>query len=157
LEYLGGNAGEELIFRAYLLLLLRRHCGLGWAVAITSLLFGLFHLPGLSGVAALKMIGTTFLGGSLFAVGFLLTNTLWTAIGMHVVGNVVLHQVLGLSGNPDSIFTPSFDRAWPASYDPALVAWFAVLIPVLAIAWVRYRQLQGGRGPRSRSETEPPT
>jgi membrane protease YdiL (CAAX protease family) len=139
LEYFVGNTGEELIFRGYLLLLLHRHCGLGWALAISGLLFGLFHLPGLSGVVALKMVCTTFIGGSLFACGFLLTGTLWTAIGMHVAGNLVLHHVLGLSGNPASLFTPVFDRAWPTTYDPAFFVWLVIPIPILAAVIWRYR------------------
>lgn len=140
MEYLAGNAGEELIFRGYLLLLLRRHCGLAAALAITGLLFGLFHLPGLSGMAALKMTCTTFLGGTLFAYGFLLTGTLWSAIGLHVAGNVVLHHVLGLSGQT-SLLTPVFDQPWPTTYDPAFVVWLAILLPVVAAAAYRQHRL----------------
>jgi membrane protease YdiL (CAAX protease family) len=148
-EYLCGNAGEELIFRGYLLLLLRRHCGLVAALAITGLLFGLFHLPGLSGMAALKMICTTFLGGILFAYGFLLTGTLWSAIGLHVAGNIVLHHVLGLSGQP-SLLTPVFDQPWPTAYDPSFLVWLAILIPVVTVTafWhnrVEKRQLGKGQ------------
>ncbi|HEY8995333.1 MAG TPA: type II CAAX endopeptidase family protein [Lacunisphaera sp.] len=137
IEYLGGNAGEELIFRGYLLLLLRSHCGLPAALVITGLLFGCFHLPGLSGVAALKMVCTTFLGGTLFAYGFLLSGTLWSAISLHVVGNIVLHHVFGLSSQP-SLLTPVFDRPWPTAYDPAFLVWLAILIPAVATAAYRY-------------------
>jgi membrane protease YdiL (CAAX protease family) len=144
-EYLGGNAGEELIFRGYFLLLLRRHCGLLAALAITAFLFGLFHLPGLSGAAAIKMICTTFFGGILFAYAFLLTGTLWSAIGVHVMGNVVLHHILGLSGQP-SLLTPVFERPWPTAYDPAFVVWLAVLIPVITFAAYWYRRIERGAG-----------
>lgn len=139
IEYLCGNAGEELIFRGYLLLLLRRHCGLPAALAITGVLFGLFHLPGLSGPAALQMICTTFLGGTLFAYGFLLTGTLWSAIGLHVAGNIVLHQVLGLSGQA-SLLRPVFDQPWPTTYNPGFVAWLAIMVPiVIAAAYCHHR------------------
>jgi membrane protease YdiL (CAAX protease family) len=138
-EYLGGNAAEELVFRGYLLLLLRRQWGLMPALAITGLLFGLSHLPGLSGMAALKMVCTTFLGGCLFAYGFMLTGTLWTAIGLHVAGNIWLHQVLGLSGQR-SILTPVMDRAWPDGYDPAFAAWLAIMIPVVAAAALQHQR-----------------
>jgi membrane protease YdiL (CAAX protease family) len=141
IEYLAGNAGEELIFRGYLLLLLRRHLGLTAALAITGLLFGLFHLPGLSGMAALKMTCTTMLGGALFAYGFLLTGTLWSAIGLHVAGNIVLHHVLGLSGQP-SLLTPVFDQPWPTTYDPAFVVWLAILIPVVTIAALWHHRIK---------------
>lgn len=138
-EYAGGNAGEELIFRGYLLLLLQRHRGLVQALVVTSLLFGLFHLPGLSGAAAFKMVCTTFLGGCLFAYGFLLTGTLWTAIGLHVVGNIWLHQVLGLSGQ-HSLLSPVMDQPWPDNYDPAFVVWLAIVTPVVAAAAFGYRR-----------------
>jgi membrane protease YdiL (CAAX protease family) len=133
-EYLGGNAGEELIFRGYLLLLLHRYCGLATALVITGILFGLFHLPGLSGLVAFKMICTTFLGGTLFAYGFLLTGTLWSAISLHVVGNIALHHVFGLSGGPTSLLTPVFEQPWPTTYDPAFLVWLAILIPVVITA-----------------------
>lgn len=139
-EYLGGNAGEELIFRGYLLLLLRRHLGSIPALIVTGLLFGAFHLPGLSGPASLKMVCTTFLGGCLFAYGFMLANTLWAAIGLHVMGNLWLHQVLGLSGQR-SVLVPVMDRPWPDSYDPGFVAWLAIMIPaVAAAAFLHHRQ-----------------
>lgn len=144
-EYLGGNTGEEFIFRGYLMLLLRRHCGLAAALGITGLLFGLFHLPGLAGIAALKMVCTTFLGGTLFAYGFLLTGTLWSAIALHVAGNIALHQVFGLSGQP-SLLTPVFDRPWPAEYDPAFLVWLAILIPVVIAAAWRYHCVDNGSG-----------
>ncbi|HEU5081548.1 MAG TPA: type II CAAX endopeptidase family protein [Opitutaceae bacterium] len=135
-EYLAGNFGEELIFRGYLLLTLAKRWGDARAVLVTSFLFGLFHLPGLSGIVALKMVCTTFLGGCLFARVFLSTRTLWTAVAMHVAGNIVLHHVYGASAGSDaaSWWKPVFDSPWPSSYDPAFVAWLIVLIPVIAAA-----------------------
>jgi membrane protease YdiL (CAAX protease family) len=134
MEYLGGNTGEELIFRGYLLLLLRQYYGLAVALVITSILFGLFHLPGLSGLVALKMVCTTFLGGILFAYGFLLTGTLWSAISLHVVGNIALHHVFGLSGGSATLLKPVFDQPWPTAYDPAFLVWLAILVPVVSTA-----------------------
>lgn len=138
-EYFGGNSGEELIFRGYLLLILVRHLGLPRALIITGFLFGLFHLPGLSGLTALKMVCTTFLGACVYAYGYVLTGTLWTAIGMHVVANIVLHHVFGASGKP-SLFTPVLHEAWPASYDPAFWVWVGVFVPVVALASVTARR-----------------
>lgn len=133
-EYFAGNWGEELIFRGYLLLIIARYFGLSRAIIVTSLLFGLFHLPGLSGATALKMVCTTSLGGCLYAYGYLLTGTLWTAAGLHVVGNIVLHHVYGASGQINSIFVPKFHERWPVSYDPAFLVWIAVLVPIIALA-----------------------
>jgi membrane protease YdiL (CAAX protease family) len=139
-EYFFGNSGEELIFRGYLLLALIRAWGIGRAVLATSVLFALFHLPGLGGATALKMMATTFLGGCLYAYGFLLTHTLWTAVGLHVAGNIVLHQISGASGQK-SVWKPVFESPWPTAYDPAFVAWLAVLIPlVVAFAFAQRRR-----------------
>lgn len=147
-EYFPGNFSEELVFRGYLLLMLAKRWGEGRAVLITSFCFGLFHLPGLGGLVALKMIGTTFLGGCVFAYGFLFTRTLWTAVGMHVAGNIVLHHIYGASGGP-SRWKPAFEAPWPSSYDPAFVSWLIVLVPLIGAAvWLRGHA--GVAGTRSR-------
>ncbi len=132
-EYFAGNWGEELMFRGYLLLVVARRFGVPAALMFTGILFGLFHLPGLSGLSAVKMVGTTFLGGCLYAYGYLLTGTLWTAAGLHVAGNIVLHHLFGASNQP-SLFTPVFREPWPTSYDPGFLAWLVVLVPVIALA-----------------------
>jgi hypothetical protein len=67
---------------------------------------------------------------------------LWSAIGLHVAGNVVLHHVLGLSGQ-SSLLTPVFDRPWPATYDPAFVMWLAILAPAVAAAAYWHQRTKG--------------
>lgn len=138
-EYFSGNWGEELMFRGYLLLIIMRRFGLPSALIVTGVLFGLFHLPGMAGWSALKMVGTSFLGGCLYAYGYLLTRTLWTAAGLHVTGNIVLHHVFGAS-NQNSLFVPAFERPWPTSYDPGFVVWLVVFLPVIAVAAMLYRR-----------------
>jgi len=126
-RYLLGNSVEELIFRGYLLVTLRRSLGLARALAITALLFGLFHLPGMSGMAALKMICTTAAMSVVFALAYLRTGSLWTAIGLHAATNLLLHRVLGGSGERQSLLQMQFERSWPAGYDPGLVSLLAVV------------------------------
>lgn len=126
-EYFAGNLGEELAFRGYLLVLFTRYFGLTRALFMVALLFGIFHLPGLSGWAAVKMVCTTGVGSFLFAYGFVFTGSLWTAVGMHVFGNTILHHVLGM-GAGASIFSPVLHDSWPAHYDPAFCAWMTVSI-----------------------------
>jgi len=138
-EYFAGNSGEELMFRGYLLLLLTRHLGLNRALLVVGFLFGVFHLPGLSGWVAVKMICTTMAWSYLFAYGFLLTGSLWTALGMHMAGNVMLHHVAGLSNQP-SLLRAVMHEAWPINYDPAIVVWFAVTLPILGFAALRIRR-----------------
>lgn len=132
-EYLAGNFGEELMFRGYLLLILTRCLGLRWALLIVAILFGLFHLPGISGGAALKMICTTAAWSYLFAYAFLLTNSLWTAVGLHVLGNLLLHQTLGLSGQ-ESLWRIVLHGHWPTRYDPAFLTVMTVSLSIVFVA-----------------------
>lgn len=133
-EYTAGNFGEELIFRGYLLLVLVRYLGLPRALGLTAMLFGLFHLPGLTGIVALKMVATTALGSVLFAAAYLLSGSLWTAVGAHAWGNALLHQALGLSGQP-ALLKVSWRAEWPKHYDPAFVAWISVTALCIAVLW----------------------
>ncbi len=127
-EYFAGNAGEELMFRAYLLLAMQRAFGTAPALVIVSLLFGLFHLPGLSGVVAVKMICTTGVWSLVFALGFLKTGSLWTAIGLHAFGNTLLHRVMGMSGD-ESLFRADFRAPLPNGYgDPGFLTFAGVTL-----------------------------
>lgn len=125
-QYFSGNFAEELLFRGYLLIVLQRHLGLGRALLTIGVLFGLFHCPGLAPLAAAKMACTTFVGSCLFAYGFLLTRALWTAVGLHVAGNTLLHHVAGLSGQKDTLWRPVFDAPWPSRYDPGFLVYLFV-------------------------------
>jgi len=135
-EYFGGNFGEELIFRGYLLLLLTRYLRLTGALFTSALLFGIFHLPGLSGWTAAKMVSTTAAMSFLFAYGYIFTGSLWTAVGLHVFGNVSLHCVIGMSDGA-SILSPVIYGTWPKRYDPAFCALMAVTIPIALTGHLR--------------------
>ncbi len=138
-EYLAGNSGEELMFRGYFLIVLAQYLGLTRALIIGAVFFGLFHLPGLTGMEALKMICTTAAMSFTFAYGYVLTGSLWTAVGLHVFGNVTLHEVLGASGK-SGILNIVFDEPWPDTYDPGFVACLVVTIPLAVIGWLLVRR-----------------
>jgi membrane protease YdiL (CAAX protease family) len=131
-EYFGSNFTEELMFRGYLLLILRRSLASGRAILIVSLLFGLFHLPGLSGIVALNMICTTALFSCILCLVFIKTRSLWTAVGMHVVGNTLLHRVLGMSGE-ESVFRMTFVKRPPTRYDAGLIAYVVVSLVTIIV------------------------
>jgi membrane protease YdiL (CAAX protease family) len=133
--YLLSNVGEELIFRGYLLLVLIRRFGLSVGLFITSVLFGLFLLPGLTGLAALKMVFTTAACSYLFASAFLATGTIWAAIALHFVGNVALHKITGLS-HGQALLKPVLQGSYPTSFDPAF--WVSLSVPLL-LAWALFR------------------
>ena len=93
--YLFGSIIEELAFRGYPFLRMRRAYGVVASVAITSLAFGLFHFPGMHGLALLKVVATAGLCSVIFCLGFLRTGTLWAAIALHAGLNITLHSILG--------------------------------------------------------------
>lgn len=143
-EYFAGNFGEELAFRGYFLVVLARYLGLTRALLIGALLFGLFHLPGLSGMEAVKMVCTTGTLSFVFAYGYVLTGSLWTAVGLHVFGNVILHEVLGMSGK-SGIATMVFHEPWPSSYDPAFLVWLGVSIPTAVTGALLVKRFRSSR------------
>lgn len=131
--FLLSNVGEELVFRGFLLLFLMRIVGLRWALVIIAGLFSLFHLPGLSGIAALKMACTTAAASYFFAAMFLLTRSLWGAIAAHFMGNVVLHKVVGLSGGTAAL-KPVLHGTYPSS-DPGFWGMFLVTFVLAGFAF----------------------
>ncbi|HEX2099383.1 MAG TPA: type II CAAX endopeptidase family protein [Candidatus Synoicihabitans sp.] len=108
--YFWGSMLEELMFRGYLLPRLIAWWGRGYALAALAVAFGLLHLPGLSGLAAVKMVGTTAACGFLYSALVLRTGTVWSAIAAHAAMNWVLHTVLGGTGKP-GLFRPEFASA----------------------------------------------
>lgn len=69
----------------------------------------------------MKMVFTTAACSFLFAGALLATRTLWTAIALHFIGNVVLHKITGLS-NGAALFKPVLHDSYPTHYDPGFLA-----------------------------------
>ena len=79
---------EEVIFRGYLFQTLERRWGTGIALVFSSLIFGLAHLnnptPGISTLQ--HFAGPVFItleASILFSAAYLVTRSLWLAIGVH--------------------------------------------------------------------------
>jgi membrane protease YdiL (CAAX protease family) len=120
LVYLFGSIIEELAFRGYPFLRLRRAYGVIAAVVIASLAFGLFHFPGMHGLALLKMVATAGLCSVIFCLGFLRAGTLWAAIALHAGLNITLHSILG-AGDTNRA---SLLRVVPDGPAPGWDVWF---------------------------------
>jgi uncharacterized protein len=81
---------EEIYFRGLVLGWLRRHWGLAWAIALSSLLFGFMHLKWLTPGGTGGMVATA----ELVAMGVLLalvaarTGSLWASFITHGVNNL---------------------------------------------------------------------
>jgi uncharacterized protein len=101
-KMMAGAVMEELLFRLIALRLLERSFGTAWALAISSLLFGLAHL----GNVGASPLTSTMLGielGLLFGAAYLLTRSLWLCTALHLSWNFVQGAVFsiavsGLSG-----------------------------------------------------------
>lgn len=78
-------AAEEALFRGYPLQALAEGWGPGWAVVVTSLVFGLAHLPnpGVTTVGALNVAAA----GAFLGVLYLRTGSLWWVTGAHLGWN----------------------------------------------------------------------
>lgn len=144
-SYFWGNFLEELIFRGYPLIVLSQLVGWRKAVWIMALPFGLFHLPGLGfNIDGLKMVITTATFSFIFSYAFILTGTLWAAIGAHVITNIILHSISGLDGLEGAMFIPVFDAKWPVNYNPGLISFLlgAIIISIILSIFIK-RQFSG--------------
>ena len=123
---------EELLFRGYLLRQLTGIWGRSWALATIALAFGLFHLPGLTGLSAVKMVCTTGACSLLFSALYFRSGTLWSAVAAHLAMNWVLHTVLGVTGKT-AFFRPVFDTTRPTPID---IGFWSLLLVVGGNAFV---------------------
>lgn len=110
-----GNTLEELMFRGFLLVVLSRLSGWRIALLVTSLAFGVFHLRGLGLNTGLQMVASTATYSLIFGLSYILTQSLWTAIGVHVASNILLHAVFGLDGAKQAILVPVFSGTGPSN------------------------------------------
>ncbi len=87
---------EELVFRAYILMILLEKKkdgvkGVFWAVVGSSALFGLIHLvnifSGADPLATLMQVGYSFLVGGMCAIVMLKTGSVWYSVLLHAVYN----------------------------------------------------------------------
>jgi membrane protease YdiL (CAAX protease family) len=143
LAYLLGSMLEELMFRGYLLPRLITWWGRGWALGVLALAFGLLHLPGLAGMEAVKMVGTTAACGFFYSALVLRTGSLWSAIGAHWAMNVVLHTVLGGTGKP-ALLRPEFSSQGPAGID---VGFWTLLVVAGGAAYLLLPKRSGAATP----------
>lgn len=95
-KLIAGALVEELLFRLVLLRLLERSFGAAWALAISSLLFGLAHL-GNEGATPLIGILLGLELGLLFGAAYLLTRRIWMCAALHFAWNFVQGAVFSIA------------------------------------------------------------
>ncbi len=91
--------GEEVVFRGTILEALNERFGSVVSVSITSALFAAAH----AGNPGASIISTVNVGLAGMALGWMVltTSSLWTAIGFHVVWNLLLAAVFGVVSGID--------------------------------------------------------
>lgn len=94
---------EELLMRAVILRLLERSLGSWMALGISSLLFGLAHLPG-NGAGGLSIV-IAVVAGAMFGAAYLATRRLWLCLALHTGWNFTLGSVFSIvvSGHERSV------------------------------------------------------
>lgn len=105
--------GEEAVFRGYILHNLMHSMNRWIALAITSLLFALFH-AGNPNITILALVNI-FLSGFVMGLNYVYTGNLWFAILFHFSWNFFLGPVLGyeVSGLPlSSLLEQEIEGAW---------------------------------------------
>jgi hypothetical protein len=90
------------------------------------------------------MIATTSAMSLVFSYSFLFTGTLWTAVGMHVAINVLLHTLTGLDGAAKTTVWKPIFGLWPTGYDAGF--WTAITITSL-VAFFLSRKIHPRRNP----------
>lgn len=100
LTFLVVGINEELITRGYILQNLAEDWGMPVAVAVSSILFGLVHLSNPHADVASSI--NLMVCGVFFAIGYLVTGSLWLPIALHFSWNFYEGAVFGfpVSGVP---------------------------------------------------------
>lgn len=91
---------EEILFRGVVLRISERSLGTWGALALSSAIFALAHVPN-DAITALGVLNT-LIAGVMFGAAYLATRRLWLTIGMHFAWNYISDGVFGLptSGHP---------------------------------------------------------
>ena len=133
-----GAAGEEIIFRGFMLQYLMRGYGAWAGILGIGTLFGLMH-AGNPGATALGIVNTAGFG-ILFGAAVLKTHDLWLPIGMHFGWNITL-PFLGVELSGLTIRVTEYRLVWNAGdlwsggkYGPEASLVTTAVLVVLALA-----------------------
>jgi membrane protease YdiL (CAAX protease family) len=133
ISYSLGNTLEEFLFRGFLLVASTKLFGKMGGILFISLLFGLFHLQGLGlGSEGWCMVTTTFTMSLLFISVIYYTKSIWTAVTLHITGNLLLHT-LGFDGASNGMFQIKFSTSNINGHFIALIYEMVVMLFALFI------------------------
>jgi membrane protease YdiL (CAAX protease family) len=140
--FLVSAAYEEVLLRGFAFQALAHNMGAAFAIALTSVIFGLLHLsnPNVTAFSTLN----TILAGVWLAAAYLKTRSLWLATALHYSWNFAMVFVFGLPVSGITMFDHlaltegrAADPAWLSggSYGPegGLAATIAIALATLVI------------------------
>ena len=86
---------QELIFRAAIYRITEEWLGTWWALGISALLFGLFHLTS-AGATLFSALAVALQAGILLGAAYCLTHRLWMALGIHMAWDFANDGIYGV-------------------------------------------------------------
>jgi membrane protease YdiL (CAAX protease family) len=142
------SLSEEIWNRGYLLQNLEDGLNTIFAVALSSLVFGLSHL-GNPNVSPQAVIGISF-GGVFLAFAYLRTRSLWLPIGLHLgwnffEGAVFGYPVSGMNLSPNLLVQEARGPAWITGGTFGPEAGLVLLPGLLVGAWILAQYTQERR------------
>ena len=139
---------EELLFRGYLLQMIRARGGGFWlAIALPSFLFGLLHYkPETLGQNAFLVVIVTTVLGILLCKVTLRTGNLGAALGIHFANNFTVMFLLGMDGNMNgmALFSAEVDLKPPMTSANLIL----MIILMLAVYRIWARRMDNARSLR---------
>jgi hypothetical protein len=141
-SYLSGMM-EELLFRAILLRILGRAFGLGWGLALSSVLFGAAHLGHSSWMAAAQI---AINAGLTMGLVYMATGRLWMSVALHTAWDFTEDSLLGVGNHHGLLLSTPMagksDLLTGGTFGPDASA-FATVIGAIAIAAILYANKRG--------------
>ena len=139
---------EELLFRGYLLQMIRARGGGFWlSIALPSLAFGLLHYsPANYGQNAFLVVAATTALGILLCKVTLRTGNLGAALGIHFANNLTVMFLLGIDGNMNgmALFSTKADLSSPLMSGNLIL----MIILMLAVYRIWTRRMDNARSLR---------
>ena len=125
------NAGEELVYRAYLFLVIARSYGRLVAIVGTSILFALLHIQ--AGIPWQSALAGVLTAGLLFAVLFARWQSVPLVVAFHAATNVI-QEVLGIRSTGLTVVVPQYTTAPAAAPSYGVLAMVALINLIVALA-----------------------
>jgi membrane protease YdiL (CAAX protease family) len=145
---------QELIFRAVIYHITEEWLGIGWALAISAILFGVIHLTS-AGATIFSALAIALQAGILLAAAYALTHRLWMALGIHMAWDFANDGIFGVgvagqSGQSirgllqASLHGPDLFTGGALGVEASLITLVVMLIATFILLQMAYQKSQWG-------------